>query len=391
MALSNSKFVVQVTWRSSVPADISSETVEVSATNSGFVKQGLVNRTAPAGAVTARVKVRLESAAASAIGTAYVDGLLMVAASSLPAAWASSRSVSNHGDDDGQAHSNYIDILDAPGDVPAALKLYIDEQQAGTTLYLGVRHAGEYDDAGLWHEGEDFAIWNSEPADAAASDGAAGKRDFSVVAGSTSPASPDAAATKTVSSPPRGQYRMLVRVKSDAFANDVRYALGYSYGSLTVLPSVAADYTTPSNGSYRLDDLGSLAIPAVGVPDGEALPSIVFAFYMCNAGGGGNAQNEGTLLVDYLFLLPINRGSVFASKSSAQDKWLVDGISRRPGVYVLDRSNDTVKTVPTWLGAPVEAHPRGTRVYLLGHVTSGVISNGWNIKVTYEPRFLVVR
>ena len=156
------------------------ESTTVDATQ--FVKLSLANKTAPASTTAAVIRLRLEATGASPSGTVYFDGVLVVLSSSIPTLWVSSRNVFNNLDDDDQAGVNYVDIHDALGDQPAKLQLKATENENHTKLWVGARHGSDRQyDSGINHEGEDFATWTAELADATyASDGNYGQNTFGV-------------------------------------------------------------------------------------------------------------------------------------------------------------------------------------------------------------------
>ena len=95
-----------------------------------------------------------------------------------PTAWMSSRNVYNNHEDEGklqQSKVNFLDLESIPGDVAALLQVKATEVEAHTDFWLGARHAAGQRAAGLWHEGEDFATWTSEPANANSSSGVDGR------------------------------------------------------------------------------------------------------------------------------------------------------------------------------------------------------------------------
>lgn len=150
-------------------------TVERTTITSDWVQVRLEGELVPGDATQVTLKYRLESTAASATGAGYVDGLMAVEASTIPTAFVSGRAIKNHFDDDGQAHIPYIDIHPNAGDVPAKVQLKLTEAEAHTKVFIGARHAGRQYDDGLYHEGEDFSSFTSEPGDGTASGGAYGQ------------------------------------------------------------------------------------------------------------------------------------------------------------------------------------------------------------------------
>jgi len=172
--LTQCKVVFEVDYTGGTP-DITAESTTVDATQ--FVKLTLSNKTAPASTTAAVIRLRLEATGSSPTGTVYFDSILAVLASSVPETWVSSRNVFNGMDEDDQAGSNFLDIHDVLGDYPAKLQLKLTENENHTKLWAGARHSTRQYDAGIRHEGEDFATWSSEPADAAASDGNYGRAE----------------------------------------------------------------------------------------------------------------------------------------------------------------------------------------------------------------------
>jgi hypothetical protein len=95
-----------------------------------------------------------------------------------PTAWVSGRALANYFEDStahSQARVNYLDIEDVPGDVPALMQVRLAENEAHTHLWMGARHDTRQRDAGLWHEGQDFATWDTEPSEGTASGGNYGR------------------------------------------------------------------------------------------------------------------------------------------------------------------------------------------------------------------------
>ena len=71
--LTNCKAVLKIEWLDSVPAVISTVTVEITAVTSVFTLKQIENQTAPTNTAQVRVSLVLEATGASAVGTAYFD------------------------------------------------------------------------------------------------------------------------------------------------------------------------------------------------------------------------------------------------------------------------------------------------------------------------------
>jgi len=156
-ALSNCKVAFMVDYTHG--ADVEVESTSVDASN--WVKLTLNNNTVPGSTTAATIRCRLESTASSATGTVYFDGITAVQAAAVPTTFVSGHSLVNHFDDDGQAHVNYIDLYDIPGDQFAKLKVTALEAQAHTKFWAGARHGSRMTNASLFHEGEDFSGFTS--------------------------------------------------------------------------------------------------------------------------------------------------------------------------------------------------------------------------------------
>jgi hypothetical protein len=169
-ALSNAKAGLVLLYND---GSATTATSYITSTNSGFVQMTIANQTVPSGATQVIVKLRLEATASSATGTAYFDAVTAVADSAIPTTWVSSRNVANIYSDASQATTNYLDVYNVPGNQPALLQLKAAENEAHTKFWMGARHNGRLDDAGIFHEAEDFVNtdWLVDNSDAATSAG----------------------------------------------------------------------------------------------------------------------------------------------------------------------------------------------------------------------------
>ena len=166
--LTQCKVVLEVDYTGGTP-DVEVATTAVDSTQ--FVKLTSAGLVAPSGTTSISLRLRLEATGASPTGTAYFDSVIAVEAATVPETWVASRAVYNNMVDDDQRGVNHIDIHDVLGDHPAKLQLKLTENENHTKLWAGARHSTRQYDAGVRHEGEDFATWTSEPSDGTASDG----------------------------------------------------------------------------------------------------------------------------------------------------------------------------------------------------------------------------
>ena len=225
--------------------------------------------TIPTDGVTLRVWYMIRSNIVDATGTAFFDQLTIIKASTIPTTWVSGRDVKNHFDDNGQAHINHIDIHDVLGDYPAKLQLKCSENEAHTAFWAGARHGGESGrqyDTSIWHEGEDFGTWESEPSDANQSGGNYGQ--FSVEAtfdatSGTNQINTGAAALTALShtvTASKGRLLLVVKVAwRDSATPSTVSGIDYNSVALTKLGSV-------TNGNTRTD-IWYLKAPSTGAND----------------------------------------------------------------------------------------------------------------------------
>ena len=167
-ALSNSKAGLVLLYNDGSATTVTSYQTS---TNSGFEKLSIANQTVPSGATQVILKVRLEATASSATGTCYFDAVTATEQGSLPNTFVSSREVMNHFDDDGQLHTNYMDINGLAGNQPGLLQVKAAENEAHTKFWVGARQGNRQLDGGIWHEAEDFVNtdWMVDNSDAACS------------------------------------------------------------------------------------------------------------------------------------------------------------------------------------------------------------------------------
>ena len=152
--------------------------------------------------------------------------------------------------------------------------------------------------------------------------------------------------------------------------------------------------------NFEILDLGTLTIPPVASPANQTEASLVLKIFNHWKGGREFQTNqEIQWYTDFIFLMPIDFGAVYTTKTDASDVVLLDSMSDVKGLYLLN-SSSVVQSFPNnQLGRSPEAHPDGTRVYILaqGYDDTGgaqhtqyTAADTFTVSVTYRPRFLNV-
>ena len=262
--LTNCKVVLEVDYTGGTP-DITAESTSVDATQ--FVKLTLANKTAPSGTTAAVIRLRLEATGASPSGTVYFDGVLAVLASAVPETWVSSRNVYNNLDDDDQAGVNNLDIHGVLGDQPAKLQLKLTENENHTKVWAGARHDTRQYDAGIRHEGEDFATWTAETGDGTASDGNYGTLTVKATYDATSQGENTASASLTVSHTVQANFGnriLIVGIVSKDATETTPSGVTYAGVAMTQIGS-SLQFAGSSTTSYT--SFWRLVAPATGVND----------------------------------------------------------------------------------------------------------------------------
>ena len=424
-ALSSCKVVMELDYNTGTDVEVSTTTVNASS----FVKLTANNNTVPGSVTQVTLRLRLESTAADATGTVYIDNVIAVLASAVPTAWASSHTLGNHSEDSSQSQTNYLDLQDIPGDVPALLQVRVLENESHDEFWLGARHASRQHDALsiLTFDGVDStaaatntpANFTLTAADTNVSDaGALGntKRSSRVLesgGGSRNlPVGVYFRHTWTVATPPHGTYRVLIAAQarngvgtsstSDWDADELSFGFNYTYGGYSLLDLTSPDTTsfvalateTLGGGGSSNDqvlDLGTLTIPPIAAPDNQTEASIdIIVHEYVNAIRSIQAGQEIYFQIDWVALMPIDYGSIYVSKTDAADVLLVDSMSRVKGVYIMNTSN-VVQSFPTnQLGRAPQAHPNGTRLFMVGQDSDYTGTETYTVSITYRPRFLHV-
>jgi len=423
-ALSDCKVVMELDYNTGTDVEVATTTVNASE----FVKLTSNNNTVPGSVTQVTLRIRLEATDASATGTVYVDNVIAVLASAVPVAWASSRSIANHyadGTGDSQATTNYIDIHDVPGDIPALLQVKVAEGQSHDEFWSGARHAGRQYDGSIILETvssghaatstpTNFTTTLATSTNAVYSDGNARYTNIEATGGSdpTIAVGTYSKHTFTIASPPDGQFRVLVAAQakngqgtSGTTAINASYflwGLNYSYGDFDLLDTTSPDVTsfvalpaaalsTNVTSAFTLLDLGTITIPPIGTPANQTAASLALIIHQrLGTGFQFYDAQEIQWITDFAMLMPIDYGANYVSKTDAADVILLDSMSETKGMYLLDTS-DVVQSFPSnQLGRSPEAHPDGTRVYVLAQNGTYTKADTFTASVTYRPRFLHV-
>ena len=423
-ALSNCKVVMELDYNTGTDVEVSTTTVN----SSEFVNLTANNNTVPGSVTQVTLRIRLEATAGSATGIVYVDDVIAVLASAVPVAWASSRSIANHYADstgDSQVTTNYIDIHDVPGDIPALLQVKVAEGQSHDEFWSGARHAGRQYDGSIILETvssghaatstpTNFTTTLATSTNAVYSDGNARYTNIEATGGSdpTIAVGTYSKHTFTIASPPDGQFRVLVAAQakngqgtSGTTAINASYflwGLNYSYGDFDLLDTTSPDVTsfvalpaaalsTNVTSAFTLLDLGTITIPPIGTPANQTAASLALIIHQrLGTGFQFYDAQEIQWITDFAMLMPIDYGANYVSKTDAADVILLDSMSETKGMYLLDTS-DVVQSFPSnQLGRSPEAHPDGTRVYVLAQNGTYTKADTFTVSVAYRPRFLHV-
>ena len=194
--------------------------------------------------------------------------------------------------------------------------------------------------------------------------------------------------TKAISTPPVGQYLVLARVQGNGTSTDLKVGTGYTYGGVTCDPSLAAEFVQANDGAYGIVDLGTIQLPPADTPDNITAGSVTLRLHFYDEGSATDTKPQ----VDWVMLLPVDFGAaIIKAKTSAADIVLLDSISDRH-VIALINSSDVLQSMPaSAVGSPPEAHPEGTRVYFHSDDGAADIDDGFTVAVTLEQRFLSLR
>ena len=191
--------------------------------------------------------------------------------------------------------------------------------------------------------------------------------------------------TKSVSTPPRGLYKVLIRVNEQGTGPDMR--VGVSLDSAAD-PTVASEYVAVEGSSFHFLDIGTVTIPLVDTPENMTAPSVTIRISIYDA---DTTNKDGYIRIDSLILLSVDFGAAIVNKTSGTDVVLVDGISKRRMIVLVDTS-DVVQSAPaSQSGMPPQAHPLGSRYHMVSDDGAADKADGWTVDVRMEHRFLSLR
>ncbi len=298
---------------------------------------------------------------------------------------------------------NYKDITtsESYGDVPATL--YLKVGQAGTvstqsTMWIAKRSGQRVND-NLWYEGESevsttqvvATFTGSNQPDATCSQGNYYRGRFNP--GAVNVTGLVGYTSYTITVPPRGQFRVLARLRSDTFAVGetyrLYYAFGYTYGGTTFTPSWAnGDYTysvQSYDNTWGVTDLGFLILPPIAESDvaGNTTLTLKIYFYV---GTALTQSQDNDFDIDYIFLCPIDEGVAIISYVASTDTLALDGITDTAAIYKVN-SSDNVTAYPDYAGNVFMLGRDNTRIYFLKNEFP---STTFTVDVTYQPRFLTI-
>lgn len=301
-----------------------------------------------------------------------------------------------------ETKTNYQDVTTAEGygDIPAKLyaKIALSSASGSKKVWLAKRSGTRQTDS-LWLEGEAAdALTNNNSANFTVS---AGRPVSGLSGGATGQVHKynglaTIAATDigrfdyTISSPPRGQFRVLARVRSkNAGGNyaNMKWGMGWSYGGLTESPAAAdGDYqSVAADDTWEILDLGLVNIPPI--PESEIATNNSFQLRLfCNVSTSTDITDGDYWQLDWIFLLPIDEGVVIVNSVASTDVLAVDGISYPPSVFLLNGSN-VITGFPDHVGKELTLGRENTRIYILRDDVKGVTFTS-NLK--YQPRFVLV-
>ena len=195
--------------------------------------------------------------------------------------------------------------------------------------------------------------------------------------------------TYNISSPSKGVYRAFGRIASPDGAV-FAFRMGYSYGGVTVAPSVASDYIqAPASATgFQWYDLGTIVIPPERLPENATIGTFQLRFYlyMVTTGGG-----DDEFRWDAVQLVPMGDNGLEAqviTKTSAADVVVTDSISEEPGTTLWNAS-DVFQYRPQQSGSAFEIDPDGSRIYYLSHDTNDCpVTDGGTVTLTIQRRHM---
>ncbi len=306
---------------------------------------------------------------------------------------------------------NYVDVTcngESYGDVPAGLYLKVAET-AGTgasKLFVSKRSGFRQTD-NLWIEGENNTAFLKtstlgtgtfnrvhliSPSRSGGMYLEASYSGYSVSPGANTEIG---YVQYFITTPPRGKFRVLARVKTITDTageyDHISYGVGYVYGSTTKTPSVAEYYQSTAYDVWETLDLGIISIP----PTAESYVAInnnLNLYIYCSVKEAVTVGSYGIAwYIDYIFLMPVDEG--YAAVNNVhnsdlhKDTIAFDTISPVPNIYEVYPGGQ-IDNIPTKAGQPFDLGRENTRIYVLSGDTGGTPVH--TVDMIYQPRFLVV-
>lgn len=306
-----------------------------------------------------------------------------------------------------ETDENFQDITTSAtfGDVPAKMYHKIDLNSASGSKKVWVaKRTGTRQSDDLWTEGQDVDSFTDivggahnvndvlVPEDALSN--AMYEQAWIVPAGGAIAANTEVSRmnfTISAANLPRGQFRVLVRIRSNSQdANDfdhMSWGFGWSYGSKTFTPTEAAGeyFEAAADNTWETLDLGVLNLPPIAESDVAGNNDFELRIYNYATDTLTNAESYQWDL-DYIFLLPIDEDVVIISSVAAAGVIAVDSITDPPNVFLIDGS-DNIDDFPDYVGNPMMLGRESTRLYILRDDVKAVT---YTVDITYQPQFLVI-
>jgi len=302
-----------------------------------------------------------------------------------------------------EAQVNYQDISTSEGygDVPARMYIKLAQASAtGTKKVWVAKRTGTRQTDDLWLEGEDYSSFTSieagpdyfsYPAYFSQASGDTYARMLAQIGIGSENDVEMCRLNFTISTVPRGQFRVLARVRVVCDdANDYDhpgFGIGWSYGGRTYSPVEANGeyYTVSAHNTWETLDLGLLNLPPVQESEIAGNNTIELRLFIKSLDTFSIGEDYN-MDVDFIFLLSIDEGIVIVADVINTDTLAIDGISSPKQVYTIDGS-DKVSDIRNSKGIPFDLGRENTRIYILRDDNKDM---DFTSTITYQPRYLVI-
>jgi len=297
---------------------------------------------------------------------------------------------------------NYQDITttEAYGDQPAPIYHKLEQTNAtGSKKVWVAKRGGARQADDLWVEGESCDSWtdilgskiyNTPQCDVAVS-GEMYNETWWRDAVQTLANTEIARLNFDFATPPRGQFRVLVKARSyssqAADYDHLSWGFGWSYGDKTYTPTEAKGeyYQCAALNTWEILDLGLLNIPPIAESDIALNNTFQLRIYHY-ATDILAADMDSKWDTDWVFLLPIDEGVVIVDSIAAADVLALDGITDPPNVFVLSAANK-IEGFPTYTGAPFKLGRENTRIYVIRDDVKAVT---FASDIKFQAQFLII-